>query len=64
VAVGAGWTRAAWRVDTGLDAVLAPTRRVPNNSADTASFPADRNKAPGNYSGTLLTLELAVSRGF
>ncbi len=27
-------------------------------------FPADRNKAPGDYSGMLVTFELAVAKPF
>ena len=43
------------------------TRSLPdamNNTAATMSFPADRNKAPGDYAGTLVTFELAAARRF
>jgi long-chain fatty acid transport protein len=64
ISAGGSVTRAAWRIDFAVDAVLPNTRTVPNNSAETAAFPADRNKAPGDYRGSLLTLELAVARRF
>ncbi|MBA3542285.1 MAG: outer membrane protein transport protein, partial [Deltaproteobacteria bacterium] len=64
VSMGASVTRGAWRVDAAVDVVLAPTREVPNNSAETVDFPADRNIAPGSYAGTLLTFELAIAYRF
>jgi len=64
VAGGASVTRAAWRFDAAVDLVVPNTRAVPNNSVETASFPADRNKAPGDYYGTLVTLELAGAYRF
>jgi long-chain fatty acid transport protein len=64
VAAGATAHVAGWRVDAALDCVLPGTREVPNNNAATAAFPADRNKAPGEYKGTLVTIELAVARPF
>ena len=64
VAAGASVTRTAWRVDAAVDLVVPNTRAVPNNSVESASFPADRNKAPGDYYGTLVTLELAGAYRF
>jgi long-chain fatty acid transport protein len=64
LATGASVTHAAWQLDAAVDLVLPNTRAVPNNSVDTASFPADRNKAPGDYRGTLITFELAGAYRF
>ncbi len=64
VAAGVGYRVGDWRIDTALDFVTPHTRTVPNNTASTMAFPADRNKAPGDYRGTLVTLELAIARGF
>jgi len=64
LSAGASAHLQGWRVDGALDWVLPGTRSVPNNNAQTASFPADRNKAPGDYKGTLVTVELAVGHGF
>ncbi len=61
VAAGASVRAAGWRLDAALDVVLPSTRTVPDNTAATMAFPADRNKAPGDYSGTLITIELAVA---
>ena len=63
LSAGASVHTPGWRVDGALDWVLPGTRSVPNNN-ETASFPADRNKAPGDYKGTLVTVELAVAHGF
>jgi long-chain fatty acid transport protein len=64
LAAGASVRAAGWRFDAALDWVLPSTRTVPNNVAQTASFPADRNIAPGDYRGTLVTVELSVGHGF
>lgn len=64
LATGASLSTASWRFDAALDLVLAPTRSVPDNTAATTSFPADRNRAPGDYAGTLLTFELAAAYRF
>ena len=64
IAAGAGVRAAGWRADAAIDVVLPSTRTVPNNTAQTMAFPADRNKAPGDYAGTLVTFELAVARPF
>jgi long-chain fatty acid transport protein len=64
LAAGASVLAAGWRIDAAFDWVLPSTRTVPNNVAQTASFPADRNKAPGLYQGTLATVELSVGHGF
>lgn len=64
LAAGASVHVAGWRVDAAVDGLLPGTREVPNNNAATASFPADRNIAPGEYKGTLVTIELAVAHGF
>ena len=44
--------------------MIPPLRTVPNTTAATMAFPADRNKAPGDYIGTLITFDLAASRRF
>jgi long-subunit fatty acid transport protein len=64
VSGGATLSQGAWRFDVALDGIIPRTRTVPNNSAETAAFPADRNKAPGEYRGTLITLELAAGYRF
>jgi long-subunit fatty acid transport protein len=64
LAAGASVHVAGWRFDSALDWVLPGTRAVPNNATQTTSFPADRNKAPGEYKGTLVTIELSVGHGF
>ena len=64
VAAGASYAIADWRVDAALDVVVPSTRTVPNNTMATAAFPSDRNKAPGDYAGTLVTFELAAARRF
>ena len=56
--------RAAWQFDYAIDVVLAGTRVVPNNDLATQTFPADRNIAPGDYKGTLLTFELGAAAAF
>ncbi len=61
VAAGASVRAAGWRLDAAVDLVLPSTRTVPDNTAATMAFPADRNKAPGDYAGTLVTVELAVA---
>jgi long-chain fatty acid transport protein len=64
LAAGASLNAAGWRFDTAIDLVVPNTRTVPNNTAATMAFPADRNKAPGDYAGTLVTFELAAARRF
>jgi long-chain fatty acid transport protein len=64
VAAGASMLVQGWRIDGAVDWVLPGTRTVPNNDAQTVAFPADRNKAPGVYQGTLVTIELAVGHVF
>ncbi len=64
VALGASAHAGGWRVDSAVDVVLPTTRDVPDNTAATVAFPADTNKAPGRYTGMLVTVELAVARSF
>ena len=64
VSAGAGYAIGGWRIDAAIDAVIPTLRTVPNNTAATMAFPADRNKAPGDYIGTLITFDLAASRRF
>jgi long-chain fatty acid transport protein len=61
VAVGTSLHLAGWRLDAALDTVVPSTRTVPDNTSATSAFPADRNKAPGDYSGTLVTFEVGVA---
>jgi len=64
VAAGGSASIAAWRLDVAVDVVLPGSRAVPNNDAATATFLADRNVAPGDYSGALVTFELGVAYRF
>jgi long-chain fatty acid transport protein len=64
VAAGGSVGRGPWRIDAGIDCILPNTRTVPNNGAEVGAFPADRNKAPGDYTGTLVTFELAGAYRF
>jgi long-chain fatty acid transport protein len=64
LSAGASLRAAPWRFDAAIDGVIPHTRTVPDNSADVQGVPALANKAPGDYRGTLLTLELAVARQF
>ena len=64
VAAGVGYRAGDWRVDAAVDVVMSTTRKVPNNNAGTMMYPADRNIAPGDYAGTLVTFELAGARSF
>jgi long-chain fatty acid transport protein len=64
VAVGGSFHTAGWRIDSAVDLVIPSTRTVPNNTQATLAFPADRNKAPGDYAGSLITFELALARQF
>ena len=64
IAAGASVRAGGWRVDTAVDFVLPDTRSVPDNTAATAAFPPDRDVAPGDYRGYLVTVELAVARPF
>ncbi|MBV8756591.1 MAG: outer membrane protein transport protein [Deltaproteobacteria bacterium] len=64
VSVGGTVRASGWRIDGAFDGAIPNTRTVPNNHADTAAFPADRNKSPGVYKGTLFTFELSVAHGF
>jgi long-chain fatty acid transport protein len=59
VAAGASFEVAGWRLDAAVDLVPPRTRSVADNAS---APPSDRNKAPGDYRGTLLTFEAAVSR--
>ncbi len=63
-ATGASVTYNAWRFDVALDGIVAPARTVPDNTVETTNFPADRNTAPGTYSGTLVTFELTAAYRF
>lgn len=64
LSAGATLHAAGWRIDSALDVGVPGSRTVPNNHMATSAFPADRNKAPGEYKGTLITFELAVAHGF
>ena len=64
VAIGGSLHAAGWRFDSAVDLVIPSTRTVPNNTAATMAFPADHNKAPGDYTGTLITFELSAARQF
>lgn len=62
VAAGASLRRGRWRGDLAADLVIPNQRTVPGNTATTPDYA--RAKAPGDYTGTLVTFELSVSRLF
>jgi long-chain fatty acid transport protein len=64
VSTGASVHAAGWRFDVAGDMIIPRTRTVPNNAAEVMSFGALVNKAPGDYTGTLITFELAATRQF
>ena len=64
LSVGASVQAAGWRFDTAVDGIIPRTRSVPYNAQEVAGVGALRNKAPGDYRGTLITFELAASRRF
>ncbi len=49
-----------WRVDTAFEIGPGGTTTVPDNSADVTGWPARANVSPGDHSGELYTLELAL----
>lgn len=49
-----------WRVDTAFEIGPGGTTTVPDNSADVMGWPARANVSPGDHSGELYTLELAL----
>lgn len=63
-AVGGSLRVGAWRFDGALDYTLPGTRTVLDNRADfsAASWASQANIAPGEHSGSVLTLELAAFR--
>jgi long-chain fatty acid transport protein len=59
-ALGGSFVVKRWLViDAAAEAVMSPTRHVPDNSADYLDFPARANAAPGDHNGQIYTLELA-----
>lgn len=62
LSAGASLGLGAWRFDLGIDGTGGPARTVPDNSADVGAFGGVQNIAPGEYSGTVLTLEAAAVR--
>ena len=64
VAAGMTYTFGSFRIDAAVDAVLPSTRTVNDNTADTTSFPADRNIAPGKYEAAYYTLALSGAYRF
>lgn len=64
VAVGGSAMLGAWRFDGALDFTLPGTRKVPDNRPDfsAAAWATQANIAPGEHSGSVLTLELAAMR--
>jgi long-chain fatty acid transport protein len=64
VSVGASVHAAGWRFDFAADSIIPRKRTVPNNAADVAGVGALQNKAPGEYTGALITFELAAARTF
>lgn len=47
-------------LDFGLNGTGGPTRSIPDNTAETQSWPEQRNRAPGEHSGLLFTLASGV----
>ena len=64
LAAGASVRVNRWRFDAAIDGVIPGTRTVPNTTTKAAGVGALVNKAPGDYRGSLLTLELAAAREF
>lgn len=64
LAAGASVRSGSWRFDVAGDGLIPTTRTVPNTTASADGVGALQNKAPGDYRGTLLTLELAAAREF
>lgn len=64
LSAGASLRTGAWRFDIAADGIIPRTRSVPNTTASAAGVGALQNKAPGDYRGTLVTLELAAAREF
>ena len=62
ISAGASLRAAGWRFDAALDGIVPSTRTVPDNASDVMGVGALQNKAPGAYSGTLITFELAAVR--
>lgn len=61
-AIGGGLVLGAWRVDAALDVLAGPPRTVPDNRGDVGMFTGLANVAPGEHSGRVITVELAVAR--
>ena len=60
---GGSVRRGAWRVDLAADLIPPLSKHsVPQNTASTPDY--ERAKAPGDYKGTLFTLEASVARVF
>jgi long-chain fatty acid transport protein len=64
VSVGAGLQLSQWRFDFAADGIIPRTRTVPFNADEVMGISALRNKAPGDYYGSLINFELAASRTF
>ena len=64
VSLGASLHAAGWRFDAAGDAIIPRLRTVENNANAVEGVDALRNKAPGDYIGSLITFELAATRQF
>ena len=62
VSVGASLRALGWRFDAAIDGIVPATRTVADNANEVMGVSALQNKAPGQYSGTLITFELAATR--
>ncbi|MBL9019133.1 MAG: outer membrane protein transport protein [Myxococcales bacterium] len=51
-----------WRIDAAVDYIIPRTHTVKQNTPTTPDY--ERNKAPGDYRGTLVTIEASVARVF
>ncbi|HEY5945734.1 MAG TPA: outer membrane protein transport protein [Kofleriaceae bacterium] len=64
VSAGASLHAAGWRFDLAADGIIPRTRHVSDNTDEVTGVSALANKAPGDYTGSLVTFELAAARQF
>ncbi len=64
VSLGTSVHAAGWRFDLAADGIIPRTRHIADNSDDVMGIEALQNAAPGDYTGSLLTFELAAARAF
>jgi long-chain fatty acid transport protein len=64
VSLGTSVHAVGWRFDFAADGIIPRSRHVENNTAEVSGVGALMNKAPGDYLGSLITIELAAARQF